>query len=264
MPERDEKNFQCFACLTSCALIFAVCTISLNILGYQYAESQDLDKYPDDRVYVIYHHDSFYVEYTVTRPVTLEKVEKSETYDYQEVKDYFDARCGGIVDQELCDDLDRLKQGGESWLGLNSAGIVVLAVACILQCFFLLAPDSIPKWSHWAVSGSCLGSAILFWAAFGSWQTAFTANKATDAILDYVLVQVLAINATEGWSYLDATMGASTILLLVCSILCLIAMFMSFRFSYDRQLRGHYYDMENDQSGNDAQAVDTTGPVGRV
>merc|ERR1719204_52993 len=71
-------------------------------------------------MYVIYHYDSFYVEYTVTRPITLEKVEVSETYDYQDVKDYFGARCGGLVSQDFCDDLDRLTQGGESWLGLNS------------------------------------------------------------------------------------------------------------------------------------------------
>jgi len=259
-----QKDFQCFSCLTVVAFILALCTISLNILGYQYAESQDPATYPNDRVYVIYHHDSVYVEYTATTPVTKIQVSRSETYDYQEVKEYFEPRCGGVVDQALCDGLDGLTNGGKSWLGLNSTAIFLLFLACVTQCVFLVAPNALPKCSHWVLSGSCLIAAILFWAAFGAWQSVFTNNKATDAILDYVFVQVILINPVEHWSYLDATMGASTILLLICSIICLIAMFMSFRFSYDRHQRGNYADMESNLPSSAMAVAAPRGPVARV
>jgi len=240
-----SSELNCFTCTTSFVFIFSISVLAVNILGYQYAEADDLDAYPDDGWYVIYRWDEIYVETTVTRPVTKQVVEDDTTYTYEEMADYL---CSNRISQDFCDGLDRLRDGGEQWHGLTIAGLVVVLLAIVLQCLWILTPSVCPICTHYVVSACCLISAILFWAAFGAWQSAFDDNKATDAILDYVFGKVITVNPTESWQYLDATIGASTILLLICSILALIAMFVSFKFSYDRVTQ-NAFDFENMNGG---------------
>jgi len=234
MANRTEKELRWFTCLTGVALIFSACTLAVNILGFQHAESSDTSTYPDDEWKVTYGYQDFYVETTVTRAVSKAVVSSGKRYNYEDVARYFEPLCGTISDQALCDDLEKLKDGGKNWLNLNSAGLTILFVACVLQLFYIISPTTCCKATHWIISACCCIAAILFWAAFVVWQQAFSSNKATDAILDFVFAKVIIINPTETWSYQDATIGISTILLIICSVGSLAAMFMSFRFSYDR------------------------------
>jgi len=229
-----ESELRWFTCLTGVALIFSMSTLAVHILGYQYAESSDTDSYPDDEWKIIYGYEDFYVETTVTKAVTRARIEASHTYRYSDVINYFDKMCGTVVDDAFCHDIQKLEDGGKYWLSLNSAGLSVLFIACVFQCFYIMAPNTCCSCTHWIVSTCCCLAAILFWAAFVVWQEAFSSNKATDAIMDFVFSKVIALNPTETWEYQDATIGVSTILLIICSILSLAAMFMTFRFSFDR------------------------------